>query len=239
MGAAGAALPVALLDYGGGNVHSCHKALVRAGIETRVVSAPGELPGTRGLVVPGQGHFRQVMEAFDESGFRAPILAAAAAGEPVLGICVGMQMLLTGSEEAPGVKGLGLIPGVVQKFLPLPGALKVPHMGWNSFDKVGDSPLLRGLACPAYAYFVHSYYVPLTAEVDSGAVTEYGVPFWSVVSLGNIHATQFHPEKSGEVGIAVLRRFKEQVLEGPGAAEEQVTGTPAEPWNQAVSSGRE
>ena len=205
---------MALLDYGGGNVHSCHKALVRAGIETRTVSRPGELAGTRGLVVPGQGHFRQVMEAFDRSGFRAPILAAAAAGEPVFGICVGMQMLLDGSEEAPGVAGLGLLSGTVRRFVPQPDARKVPHMGWNSIDTVGDPALLRNLACPAYAYFVHSYYVPITVEVEAGAVTEYGVPFWSVLSRGNLHATQFHPEKSGEVGMAVLRRFRAQVLEG-------------------------
>jgi len=207
-------LPVALLDYGGGNVHSCHKAFVRAGIETRVVSSPAELPGTRGMVVPGQGHFRQVMEAFDASGFRAEVLRAAAEGEPVFGICVGMQMLLDASEEAPGMAGLGLLPGTVLRFVPEPGAEKVPHMGWNSVDKVGDSALLRELSCPAYAYFVHSYYVPITVDVEAGAITEYGVPFWSVLSQGNIHATQFHPEKSGEVGMAVLRRFKEQVLEG-------------------------
>jgi len=207
-------LPVALLDYGGGNVHSCHKAFVRAGIETRVVSSPAELPGTRGMVVPGQGHFRQVMEAFDASGFRAKVLRAAADGEPVFGICVGMQMLLDASEEAPGMAGLGLLPGTVLRFVPEPGAEKVPHMGWNSVDKVGDSALLRKLSCPAYAYFVHSYYVPITVDVEAGAITEYGVPFWSVLSQGNIHATQFHPEKSGEVGMAVLRRFKEQVLEG-------------------------
>ena len=208
------ALPVALLDYGGGNVHSAHKAFVRAGIATRIVSAPAGLEGTRGVVVPGQGHFRQVMEALDASGFRAPILTAAAAGEPIFGICVGMQMLLEGSEEAPGVAGLGLLPGVVKRFVPQPGAEKVPHMGWNSIDKVGDSALLRGLSCPAYAYFVHSYYVPLTVDVQAGAITEYGEPFWSVFSQGNLHATQFHPEKSGEVGMAVLRRFKEQVLLG-------------------------
>ena len=207
-------LPVALLDYGGGNVHSCHKALVRAGIETRVVSAPADLEGTRGVVVPGQGHFRQVMEAFDAGGFRAPIMAAAAAGEPIFGICVGMQMLLEGSEEALGVAGLSLLPGTVLRFVPQDGAEKVPHMGWNSVDKVGDSPLLRNLFCPAYAYFVHSYYVPLTLDVEAGAITEYGAAFWSVLSQGNIHATQFHPEKSGEVGMAVLKRFKEQVLEG-------------------------
>ena len=204
---------IAVLDYGGGNVHSCHKAFVRAGMDARIIGSPAELEGMAAIVVPGQGHFRQVMEAFDASGFRAPLLDAAAAGLPIFGICVGMQLLLSDSEEAPGVAGLNLLPGTVRRFAPQPGAQKVPHMGWNSIDKVGDSALLRGLACPAYTYFVHSYYVPLEVDADAGAVTEYGVPFWSVLSHGNIHATQFHPEKSGEVGLAILRRFKEQVLE--------------------------
>lgn len=204
---------VLLLDYGAGNVRSAAKALERAGMTVRVSSDPADVPGACALVVPGQGHFRQVMEAFDSSGFRQPVLDAAAAGTPILGICVGMQMLLEGSEEAPGVAGLGLIPGTVLRF-PHDAQRKVPQMGWNSLDKVGDSPLLADLACPAYAYFVHSYYVPLTVEVDAGALTEYGVPFWAALSHGNLHATQFHPEKSGEVGLAILDRFRRNVLEG-------------------------
>ena len=203
---------VLLLDYGAGNVRSAAKALERAGMTVRVSSDPADVPGARALVVPGQGHFRQVMEAFDSSGFRQPVLDAAA-GTPILGICVGMQMLLEGSEEAPGVQGLGLIPGTVLRF-PQDAQRKVPQMGWNSLDKVGDSPLLADLACPAYAYFVHSYYVPLTVEVDAGALTEYGVPFWAALSHGNLHATQFHPEKSGAVGLAILERFRRNVLEG-------------------------
>ncbi|GGS16411.1 imidazole glycerol phosphate synthase subunit HisH [Deinococcus knuensis] len=203
---------VLLLDYGAGNVRSAAKALERAGMTVRVSSDPADVPGARALVVPGQGHFRQVMDAFDSSGFRQPVLDAAAAGTPILGICVGMQMLLEGSEEAPGVAGLGLIPGTVLRF-PQDTQRKVPQMGWNSLDKVGDSPLLADLACPAYAYFVHSYYVPLTVEVDAGALTEYGVPFWAALSHGNLHATQFHPEKSGEVGLAILERFRRNVLE--------------------------
>jgi imidazole glycerol-phosphate synthase subunit HisH len=200
-----------LLDYGAGNVRSCAKALERAGMTVQVSHDPADVPGARALVVPGQGHFRQVMEAFASSGFEGPLLAAVQGGTPLLGICVGMQMLLDGSEEAPSVPGLGLIPGMVRRFDAAPGH-KVPQMGWNSIDKVGDSPLLRDLSCPAYAYFVHSYYVPLDVEVDAGAITEYGVPFWSVLSAGNVHATQFHPEKSGEVGLAILRRFRSQVL---------------------------
>ncbi|WP_221089041.1 imidazole glycerol phosphate synthase subunit HisH [Deinococcus aquaedulcis] len=208
---------VLLLDYGAGNVRSAAKALERAGMTVKVSADPADVPGARAVVVPGQGHFRQVMEAFDESGFRQPVLDAANAGTPLLGICVGMQMLLDGSEEAPGVQGLGLVPGTVRRFEHLPG-LKVPQMGWNSLDKVGDSPLLRDLACPAYAYFVHSYYVPIETEVDAGALTEYGVPFWAALSQGNVHATQFHPEKSGAVGLAILERFRRYVVEREGGA---------------------
>ncbi|WP_216319071.1 imidazole glycerol phosphate synthase subunit HisH [Deinococcus aestuarii] len=204
---------VLLLDYGAGNVRSAAKALERAGMRVRVSDSPADVPHAPALVVPGQGHFRQVMEAFDTGGFHGPVMDAARAGTPLLGICVGMQMLLTDSEEAPGTPGLGLVPGTVRKFEPVPER-KVPQMGWNSLDPVGDSPLLRDLACPAYAYFVHSYYVPLTVDVDAGAVTEYGVPFWAAFSQGNVHATQFHPEKSGAVGLAILERFRRHVLEG-------------------------
>ncbi|MCP2013869.1 glutamine amidotransferase [Deinococcus sp. HSC-46F16] len=204
---------VLLLDYGAGNVRSAARALERAGMQVQISDNPADVPHAPALVVPGQGHFRQVMEAFDRHGFHGPVTDAARGGVPLLGICVGMQMLLSGSEEAPGLPGLDLVPGTVRRFEAAPSQ-KVPQMGWNSLDKVGDSPLLRDLACPAYAYFVHSYYVPLDVEVDAGALTEYGVPFWSAFSAGNLHATQFHPEKSGAVGLAILERFRRYVLEG-------------------------
>lgn len=197
---------VLLLDYGAGNVRSAAKALERAGMTVRVSQNPADVPHAGALVVPGQGHFRQVMEAFGGGGFQGPVLDAARAGVPLLGICVGMQLLLEGSEEAPGVAGLGLLPGQVRRFEVAPGR-KVPQMGWNALSPQGDSPLLRGLGQVAYAYFVHSYYVPLDVPVHAGAVTEYGVPFWSALSAGNLHAAQFHPEKSGEVGLALLRNF--------------------------------
>ncbi len=200
-----------LLDYGAGNIRSAEKALIRAGMNVQVTAQPADLSGAAGIVVPGQGHFRQVMEAFDASGFRGPLLSAVAAGTPLLGICVGMQMLLSGSDEAPGVAGLGLIEGTAQRFEVLPGH-KVPQMGWNSLTPVGDSPLLRGLSDPGHAYFVHSYYVPSDIAVTSGALSDYGVSFWSVISQGNIHATQFHPEKSGELGLALLSRFRRNVV---------------------------
>lgn len=202
---------VLLLDYGAGNVRSAAKALERAGMRVRVSDDPGDVPHASALVVPGQGHFRQVMEAFDTGGFHGPVTEAARAGVPLLGICVGMQMLLSDSEEAPGVPGLNLIPGTVRKFRAAPGH-KVPQMGWNALERVGDPPLLRGLNGPAYAYFVHSYYVPAEVSVEHGALAEYGVPFWAALSAGNLHATQFHPEKSGAVGLALLERFRRNVL---------------------------
>ena len=197
---------VLLLDYGAGNVRSAARALERAGMTVRVSQSPADVPHAAALVVPGQGHFRQVMESFEHGGFHGPVMDAAHAGVPLLGICVGMQMLFEGSEEAPGVPGLGLLPGQVRKFEAAPGH-KVPQMGWNALEPRGDSPLLRGLNADAYAYFVHSYYVPLEVQVEHGAVTGYGVPFWSALSSGNLHAAQFHPEKSGAVGLALLENF--------------------------------
>lgn len=204
---------VLLLDYGAGNVRSAAKALERAGMLVQVSHNPADVPHADALVVPGQGHFRQVMEAFDHSGFHGPVTDAARAGTPILGICVGMQMLLDGSEEAPGVAGLGLVQGQVKKFNAAPDR-KVPQMGWNALELRGDSPILRGLGRDAYAYFVHSYYVPLDVQVEDGAVTDYGVPFWAAFSVGNLHATQFHPEKSGAVGLAILERFAQVVGRG-------------------------
>ena len=204
---------VALLDYGAGNVRSAARALERAGMRVRLTATPDGLENAAGIVIPGQGHFRQVMEAFDAAGLRDPVLAAARAGQPILGICVGMQLLLTGSEEAPGVPGLDLVPGQVRRFTPAPER-KVPQMGWNALEPRGDSPLLRGLPTPAHAYFVHSYYVPEYVPVTDGALTTCGVPFWAAFSAGNLHATQFHPEKSGAVGLGILNRFRQHVLNG-------------------------
>ena len=201
---------VLLLDYGAGNVRSAARALERAGMTVRVTDNAADVAHASALVVPGQGHFRQVMQAFDRGGFHAPVLEAARAGVPLLGICVGMQLLFDGSEEAPGVPGLALLPGTVRKF-EAAGGHKVPQMGWNALQARGDSPLLRGLGPDAYAYFVHSYYVPLQTDIELGAVTSYGVPFWSALSHGNIHATQFHPEKSGAVGLAILENFRREV----------------------------
>nr|WP_221277118.1 imidazole glycerol phosphate synthase subunit HisH [Deinobacterium chartae] len=194
-----------MIDYGSGNLRSAAKALERAEFDLTVSSDPDAVARADALVIPGQGHFRQVMERFRAAGFEEPIRAAIAAGKPVLGICVGLQLLFDGSDEAPETPGLGVLRGQIRRFT---GDIKVPQMQWNTLEPVGDSPLLEGVACASFAYFVHSYYAPLDAEVDAGAISDYGTPFWSVISHGNVQATQFHPEKSQDVGLQILRNFK-------------------------------
>lgn len=195
-----------LIDYGSGNLRSAAKALEAAGLDVRVSNDPREGAEADTLVLPGQGHFRQVMEGFRQSGFEDVVREHVAAGKPFLGICVGMQILFESSEEAPGVPGLAMIPGIVRRFPR--GELAVPQMQWNLLRPAGDSPLMRGLQEDAYAYFVHSYYAePHAAAV--GAVSNYGVDFLSVVSRDNVQATQFHPEKSQAVGLRLLANFRE------------------------------
>lgn len=193
-----------LVDYGSGNLRSAAKALERAGFEVNVSSSPEDVETAHSIVIPGQGHFGQVMTEFKESGFEGPIREALQAGLPILGICVGMQLLFEGSEESP-MAGLGLLPGFLKKF---PKGHAVPQMQWNTLQRVGDCPILEGLGADAMAYFVHSYYVPAESGVQSGALTDYGLPFWSVVSQGNLHGTQFHPEKSQAVGLHILKNFR-------------------------------
>lgn len=206
---------LALIDYGAGNLHSVHKALVRAAAETLITDLcvtgdPAEAAGADALVLPGQGHFRQVMEAFLASGFEPVVRRHLAEEKPFLGICVGLQLLMASSEEAPGVPGLGVLPGVVRRF---PKGVSVPQMGWNQVFREGDPPLLAGIPDGAFAYFANSYYVDFDyvdfqADAVAGARTEYGaVSFKSAVSRGQLHATQFHPEKSQAVGLQVLRNF--------------------------------
>lgn len=194
-----------LIDYGAGNLHSVEKALVRAGLAPETTADPSAAQDADVLVLPGQGHFGQVMRSFRASGFEPVVRNHIAADRPFLGICVGLQLLLEGSEEAPGVDGLGVLPGTVKRF---PPGASVPQMGWNELRKVGDPALLSGVPDGAFAYFANSYYADFEAA-DVGAVTQYGgVEFLSAVSLGSLHATQFHPEKSQRVGLRILENFR-------------------------------
>ena len=193
---------VAVLDYEIGNLRSAQKALEHVGADARLTADRDVIGAADAVVLPGVGAFGRCMEALAATGLDAVAEDVVAAGTPFLGICVGMQLLHEGSEEAPGVPGLGILPGVVRR---LPDGVKRPQMQWNVLDRTGPSRLLDGLAEPTWVYFVHSY----AAEVgpDTVATCDYGGPVAAVAERGNVAATQFHPEKSGPSGLALLRGF--------------------------------
>lgn len=197
---------VAVLDYGIGNLRSAQKALERVGADARLTADVGLIADADAVVLPGVGAFGRCVEALHDSGLTHVAVAAAADDRPFLGICIGMQMLYEGSEETPGVAGLGVLPGMVRV---LPEGVKRPQMQWNVLDRTGrPSVLLDGLDDPLWVYFVHSF----SAEDASDAVAtcDYGGPVVAAVELGTVLATQFHPEKSGSVGLAILHRFVDQ-----------------------------
>lgn len=198
-----------LIDYGASNLHSVQRALEVAGLEPERCDDPAAATPADLLVLPGQGHFGQAMRAFRDSGFEGVVRDHIASGRSFLGICVGMQLLMEGSSEAPDVPGLGILPGRVARFPQ--GRVSVPQMGWNQIHKSEPRPaLLDGVADGAYVYFAHSYYVGFDDDRSPGATTTYGdVTFKSAISIGNLHATQFHPEKSQAVGLRVLANLKE------------------------------
>ena len=195
---------IAIIDYGAGNLRSVANTLEEVGADYRVLTSPEGLETFDKVILPGVGHFGQMMRALDARGLRAPVLERAAAGVPLLGICIGLQCMFDGSEEAPDQKGLSLFPGTITRF---PLHARVPHMGWNSLDRVKDCRLLDRLDEHPYVYFAHSYYAPVC---DATAATcTYEHPYTAVLQRNNIYAVQFHPEKSGPVGIQVMRNFVE------------------------------
>jgi len=202
------AAEVVVVDYGLGNLRSVTRGLERADAAVTVSDDPGALDDADGVVLPGVGAFGDGME--NAGPFRDALTDAADEGRPLFGICLGMQMLLTSSEEADregqgDVRGLDLIPGRNVRFT---GDVKVPHMGWNELDVTRDHPLVDGVN-GEYAYFVHSYYASPEDDHHTVAETEYGERFPAVVAndAGNVFGTQFHPEKSGETGLRILRNF--------------------------------
>ncbi len=195
---------LAIVDYGIGNLRSVQKAFERVGAEVLVTADPAALPPASGIVLPGVGAFGDGMAQLRAAGFVPVLEALAAAGKPILGICLGMQLLFEESEEMGRFAGLGLLPGRVRRF---PAGLKVPHIGWNQVRAVRPSPLLQGIPQDSYAYFVHSYCVDPADGTIVLATTDYGALYPSVVGRGSLYGLQFHPEKSQEVGLQMLHNF--------------------------------
>jgi glutamine amidotransferase len=197
---------IALVDYGAGNLTSVRKALTSLGADFVVPSSPEECASARGVIVPGVGNFGATARL--DAPWRRVIDDAVKSGRPLFGICVGMQWLFEGSDEAPDVPGFGAMAGRIAR---LDGdadqRLKVPHVGWNSLDFRGTARLLRGLTSGAQVYFTHSYAAPVTTECV--ASTTHANTFASVVERDNIFGVQFHPEKSGDAGLTILRNFLE------------------------------
>jgi len=192
---------IAVLDYGIGNLRSAQKALEKVGAEAVLTAEPARIAAADGVVLPGVGHFGRCIEALRDTGLVEPARQAVESGKPFLGICIGMQLLYDGSDEAPEVKGLGVLPGRVRL---LPDGVKRPQMQWNQLDH-RPTPMLAGLVDPVWMYFVHSY-APEPSD-DVVATCDYGGPVVAAVLRDNLWATQFHPEKSGAAGLALLANF--------------------------------
>jgi glutamine amidotransferase len=204
---------VAVLDYGIGNLHSAQKALQRVGADAHLTADHGLIRQASGVVLPGVGNFGRCIEALERTGLDELAIECAASGRPFLGVCIGMQMLYESSEESPEIPGLGVLPGVVRR---LPDGVKRPQMQWNLLVRTAPSRLLDGVPEPAWTYFVHSF----AADNDEGAVAvcDYGGPVVAAVERDALWATQFHPEKSGKTGMAILANFVNRAAECARAA---------------------
>ncbi|NLF38401.1 imidazole glycerol phosphate synthase subunit HisH [bacterium] len=198
---------IAMIDYGMGNVHSVSKALEAAGAAVTWLSEPAGLDRFAGVVLPGVGSFGDGVRELGARGLSGPVCDWIRRGRPFLGICVGMQLLLDGSDEAPGVRGFGICRGTVKRFTPSDPALKVPQMGWNEVDAREQCPLFAGIPPRSHFYFVHSYYAEPAGRDVVGGETEYGVKYCSFLWQGRMFASQFHPEKSQTAGLRMLRNF--------------------------------
>jgi len=193
---------LAVLDYGIGNLRSAQKSLQRVGADAQLTADPEVIRAADGVVLPGVGAFGACMQALRATGLDVHAIDAAQSGRPFLGICVGMQLLYDASDESPGVDGLGILPGTVRL---LPDGVKRPQMQWNRLDICRPDPLLDHLEQGAWVYFVHSYAAPRSD--DAIATCDYGGPVCAAVARDNVYATQFHPEKSAENGLRLLRNF--------------------------------
>ena len=195
---------IAIIDYGMGNLRSVQKCLEKNGFRTAIVSSPDGMAGAGGIILPGVGAFEDAVVNLRSRGLDRAIREAADKGQPVLGICLGMQLFFEVSEEGGSCEGLGIFSGRVRRFS---GDLKVPHMGWNQVQLRGANPLFEGIPDGSYFYFVHSYYVEPAVEEYIAGETVYGGRFVSAVADRNVFGVQFHPEKSSELGERLLYNF--------------------------------
>lgn len=195
---------IAVFDYGAGNLRSVGNTLDAIGAEYSVVRDAEGLRGASKVILPGVGHFGQMMRALDLLGVRDALKDAIKSGTPFLGICLGLQALFSASEEAPGLNGLAIFEGTVRRF---PAGARVPHMGWNELAAKQEARLLKGIGERPYVYFAHSYYVPL--HPAAAATCTYEAPYTALLESGNTFGVQFHPEKSGPAGLAIVKNFVE------------------------------
>ena len=195
---------IAIIDYGMGNLRSVEKGFLKVGVEAKVISDPQSVDDADAVVLPGVGAFRDCMRNLDRMKLIGPIMKSIRKGKPYLGICLGLQMLFTESEEFGVYKGLDVLKGKVVRFQV---DLKVPHMGWNTVKLLEKPPIFDGIKDESYFYFVHSYYVAPDDEGIIAGTTDYGITFTAMVWKDNIVATQFHPEKSQETGLKILKNF--------------------------------
>jgi imidazole glycerol phosphate synthase glutamine amidotransferase subunit len=195
---------ITVFDYGAGNLRSVQNTLGAIGATYELTRDSEGLRQAQKIILPGVGHFGQMMHALDDLGVRGALIERIAAGVPFLGICLGLQALFTSSEEAPAERGLGVYAGCVRRFQ---GDVRIPHMGWNRVEPRRESRLLRGAGDKPFLYFAHSYYCPVVAETS--ATCEYTVPYTAVLEQDNVCGVQFHPEKSGSIGVGIVRNFVE------------------------------
>lgn len=197
---------IAIIDYGAGNIQSVSKALKHIGCDCFITNKKDEILSADGAVLPGVGSFGDTVDSLNKYGIKEAVIEFINSGKPFLGICLGLQLLFPGSEESEGAEGLGIFDGTITK-IPNGDGLKIPHMGWNSLKITKDSRLFKGIEENPYVYFVHSYFLNAADKSIVAAQTKYGVTIDAAVEKGNVFATQFHPEKSGNTGLRILKNF--------------------------------